>query len=228
MKVFKRLLFINLLLISIAFFSLVTAKSQEGQKAEWKGKVEVEDGIKVIKNPGEPLYGEIPFELKQDLKKKFNEVWNFEVDSKGNIYVIEKESWKVKVFNPRGKQIRKFGELPKADKGGNVTVISSFGWRHIRLDEKTGEIYLCSTGKIFKYGHEGNFQKKIHYPKFIQDFWVGSDGNIWATFRKYEEEISKELIQDFNSLVFIPTRGGMVKEISVYPDNRTHIMSPMS
>lgn len=207
------------------FISFLVAGPGDNQKAEWKGKVKNEDGIKVIKNPGEPLYGEIEFELKVDLKKKFNEVWNFEVDSEGNIYVIEKDSWIVKVFNPRGKQIKKFGGPPKADSGGTVTVTSSFGWRHIRLDEKTGEIYLNETGKIYKYGNDGNFQKNIHYPKFIQDFWVGSDGNIWAKFRKYEEEISNELIQDFISLVIIPTQGGTVKEIYVYPDSKTHIVT---
>ncbi len=36
-----------------------------GQEAEWKGKIEIENGIKVIKNPGEPLYGEIKFELEE-------------------------------------------------------------------------------------------------------------------------------------------------------------------
>ena len=41
--------------------------SSGGQKAEWKGKIETEDGVKVIKNPPEPLYGEIDFELEEDL-----------------------------------------------------------------------------------------------------------------------------------------------------------------
>lgn len=214
-----------LILVIFIFISFLVAGPGNSQKAEWKGKIEVEDGIKVIKNPKEPMYGEIKFELKEDLKKTFSEVWNFEVDSEGNIYVIERESWRVKVFNPKGKQIKKFGVPPKADSGGTVTVTGGSGWRYIRLDKKTGEIYLSSTGKIYKYGNDGHFKKQIYYPKYIQGFWVGSDGNIWAKFRKHKEEISKELVQDFISLVIIPTRGGSVKEISVYPDSKTHIIT---
>ena len=36
-------------------------------KAKWKGIIEYEDGIKVIKNPEQPLYGEIIFDLELDL-----------------------------------------------------------------------------------------------------------------------------------------------------------------
>jgi len=111
-----------LILVIFIFISFLTAGPGNNQKAEWKGKIEVEDGIKVIKNPKEPLFGKIEFELKEDLKKEFSEVWNFEVDSEGNIYVIEKGSWKVRKFNSRAKQIKKFGEPPKVESGQTVTV----------------------------------------------------------------------------------------------------------
>jgi len=37
------------------------------QKTEWKGAIEEENGVTVIKNQKEPLYGEIKFELEEDL-----------------------------------------------------------------------------------------------------------------------------------------------------------------
>lgn len=37
------------------------------QKPQWKGKIEEENGVQVIKNPNEPLYGEIEFELEEDM-----------------------------------------------------------------------------------------------------------------------------------------------------------------
>jgi hypothetical protein len=37
------------------------------QEFQWKGTIEQEGGIKVIKNPEESLYGEITFELEEDL-----------------------------------------------------------------------------------------------------------------------------------------------------------------
>ena len=49
---------------SIALFlsALIMLVSFGGQRAEWKGKIEIKNGIKVIKNPGEPLYSEIKLE----------------------------------------------------------------------------------------------------------------------------------------------------------------------
>ncbi len=57
-KVLSAALFLAVFIIVISF---------GGQKAEWKGKVEIENGIRVIKNPVEPLFGEIHFELDEDL-----------------------------------------------------------------------------------------------------------------------------------------------------------------
>ncbi len=34
---------------------------------QWKGKIEDEEGIKIIRNPTDPLYGEIEFDLEEDL-----------------------------------------------------------------------------------------------------------------------------------------------------------------
>ena len=55
--------------VSIVLFlsAFIVVVSFGGQKAKWKGKIEIEDGVKVIKNPKEPLYGEIVFELEEDL-----------------------------------------------------------------------------------------------------------------------------------------------------------------
>jgi len=53
--------------IFIIFVCIFLSSSYSQQKAEWKGTVEEMDGVKVIKNPQEPLFGEIEFELEEDL-----------------------------------------------------------------------------------------------------------------------------------------------------------------
>jgi hypothetical protein len=46
----------------ILILGLVIICSAFGQdKPVWKGKIEYENGVKVIKNPLEPLFGEITF-----------------------------------------------------------------------------------------------------------------------------------------------------------------------
>lgn len=57
-KIVSIVLFLSVFIMAISF---------GGQKSQWKSKIEYEDGIKVIKNPGDPLYGEIEFDLEEDL-----------------------------------------------------------------------------------------------------------------------------------------------------------------
>ena len=66
------------------------------------GKVETAEGIKVISNPTQPAYGEIEFGLKKNLNKRFDIIPNFDVDSEGNIYVIERMSGRRKSTAPKG------------------------------------------------------------------------------------------------------------------------------
>lgn len=49
----------------LLIFVLIAAYNQ--QNPQWKGKIEYEDGVKVIVNPNEPLYGEIELDLEEDL-----------------------------------------------------------------------------------------------------------------------------------------------------------------
>jgi hypothetical protein len=57
-----------LFIFTIMFFSLLMLFYTPGQtKAQWKGKIEYENVVKVIKNSNEPPYGEITFELIEDL-----------------------------------------------------------------------------------------------------------------------------------------------------------------
>ncbi len=59
----KAILFLAICILLVITF----VYSADRQKPQWKGKIEYENGVKVIKNPNEPLYGEITFELEEDL-----------------------------------------------------------------------------------------------------------------------------------------------------------------
>ena len=52
----------------ILFFSAFTMLFSCGaQKARWKGTIEEVDGVTVVKNPKEPMYGEDVFNLEEEL-----------------------------------------------------------------------------------------------------------------------------------------------------------------
>jgi hypothetical protein len=88
---------IRIIPIVLSLSAFILLVSFGGQKAEWKGKIETEGGIKVIKNPAEPLYGEMKLELEEDLSIGNEEDENYlfyrardiQVDSEGNIYVLD-------------------------------------------------------------------------------------------------------------------------------------------
>ena len=58
---------ICLFLVCFSALILFSSAIMESQNPQWKGEIEYENGIKVIMNPQEPLYGKIEFELEEDL-----------------------------------------------------------------------------------------------------------------------------------------------------------------
>jgi hypothetical protein len=87
------------------------------QKAEWKGKIEIEDGVKVIKNPAESLYGEITLELEEDLSIGNEDDENYmiyglvalAVDSEENIFVLDGGNYRIQKFDKSGNYLQTIG-----------------------------------------------------------------------------------------------------------------------
>lgn len=108
----KPLLLVLTLLISII---LSPCKSQ---KAEWKGTVEEMDGVTVVKNPKEPMYGMDVFELEEELsigeakgtdEYMFSLVGSIDVDDEERIYVSDWKESHIKVFNRDGTYLMTIG-----------------------------------------------------------------------------------------------------------------------
>ena len=88
--------YISFLIATAFFFINLCCSKTEEQVTEWKGEIEYEDGIKMVKNPDKPVFGEIRFELGEDLilgNEKteddiFNRIFDVKVDGDGKIYVL--------------------------------------------------------------------------------------------------------------------------------------------
>jgi hypothetical protein len=174
---------ISIILSLSAFILLV---SFGGQKAEWKGKIETEDGIKVIKNPAEPLYGEIKFELEEDLSIGNEEDENYlfygardiQVDTEGNIYVLDSGNHRLQVFDKSGKYLRTIGKRGQGP--GEFNSPTS-----LQLDDETGNIFVKDNmlRKIIIFEKQGKYiDKDILLVEFLIDFCLDSDGCIWGKF----------------------------------------------
>ncbi|MFA9452668.1 MAG: 6-bladed beta-propeller [Candidatus Aminicenantaceae bacterium] len=84
----------------------------------WQGKIESRDGVTVVHNPRAPLHPEPVLELEEVLsiqgseteeEQMFQDIHTLDVDSEGNIYVLDEGAADIKVFNGAGKHVRTIG-----------------------------------------------------------------------------------------------------------------------
>jgi len=172
--------------IALLLSACIMLVSFGGQEAEWKGKVEMEEGVKVIQNPGEPLYGEIKLELEEDLSignendahYLFYRVSDIQVDADGNIYVLDSGNHRLQVFDKDGKYLRTIGKRGQGPGEFNTP-------KCLRLDDETGNIYVVDNmlRKIIIFEKEGKYiDKDIPLVELLNDFYLDSDRCIWGKF----------------------------------------------
>jgi len=148
-------------MVLFLLFFIVSAESRENQKPEWKGKIETENGIKVIKNPREPLYGEIKLDLQEDLNIGREDDDNYffyrfvdiTVDSTGNIYVSDLTNYRVQKFDKNGNYILTIGR--KGQGPGEFQQPSS-----LCIDNKD-RICILEQRRIHIFDMGGQFKKSI-------------------------------------------------------------------
>ena len=109
---------IKIISVVISLSVLIILISFGGQKAEWKGTIEEENGVTVVKNPKKPIYGEDVFNIEEELSfgddeededYMFSEVSHITVDNDGRIYVLDRRESHVKLFDQDGKYVRTIG-----------------------------------------------------------------------------------------------------------------------
>jgi len=89
------------------------------QKAKWKGTIEEQDGVIIVKNPAEPIYTKDVFRLEEDLTIDnveedegftFQDITHIVVDDDENIYVSDSKAAFIKVFDKSGNYLRTIGK----------------------------------------------------------------------------------------------------------------------
>lgn len=178
----------------------------QGQKTAWKGRIETENGIKVVKNPADPLYGELILQLEENLSIGGNETeeayyfpkgaW-LSVDEGGNIYVCDSGNRRVQMYDQAGKYIRTVGR--KGQGPGEYMFPSQ-----VLFD---GEGNPCVSGgrDLNIYGKDGVFKKKIVLKTFLSQFIFGPHdtiiGTTQARFQPGGPKVSILLLDPEGSLV---------------------------
>lgn len=126
---------------SLALVGGITLAASRAQKAGWKAKILTEDGVRVVVNPAEPLYGDIKLDLEEELRigkegderAQFYRVRDIAADPQGNIYVDDMSNGRIQVFDPRGAFLRTIGRPGQGPGEFENPTLIRFGGREGRL-----------------------------------------------------------------------------------------------
>jgi len=164
MKSMKR--FIVLALIGIAALGVNCTK----QKSEWKGTMDVEDGVTMVKNPKEPIYDGAVLELTEDLmltgseedeEQMFQSINTMDVDEQGTMYILDEQAGNIKVFGSDGNFLQSIGKkgpgpgefglpISLAITPEHNIVVNDLGQRKLLYFDRNGK-YLDQTSLVDKF-----------------------------------------------------------------------------
>ena len=184
MKIHSKIRVAAILLLSIILLSRWLPATGQGQKSAWKGKIETENGVKVAKNPRDPLYGEFMLDLQEDLSIGGNENDDnyyfpkgvfIAVDDQGNIFAADTGNVRIQEYNKNGKYLRSIGRkgqgpgefqfpgMVRFDGEGNISIIDS------------------PTRSLKVFGPDGTYKKSVPLRAFLQpNFYLSKEGFIFG------------------------------------------------
>jgi len=173
-------------LFALLFF-LIYLTNLYGQRGPaWKGRIEIEEGVKAIINPMEPLYGELELELVEDMSIGtdkdvnclFYKIRDVDIDTDGFIYVLDSGNNRIQVFDNTGKYFRTIGKEGQGPGELNAPV-------RLQIDDETGHIFVTDRSRrILIFDKEGKYiDQDIHLSDYLLDFHLDSNGCIWGKFR---------------------------------------------
>jgi hypothetical protein len=197
--------------------------SCQQQKAEWKGTIQEVDGVTVVKNPKEPMYGELILDLEEDLcigreddeNYQFYRASGLAVDSEDNIYVVDAGNRHIQKFNKNGNYILTIGR--KGQGPGEFELPTG-----LKIDDTTGHIYVVDKNERYVLGgrriqifsSSGEYLKGFTLEHSISQFFLGTDGFIFSVYSMHDEEGRKTKIVKLNS------EGKLIKECAEFLDQK--------
>lgn len=186
-----------------------TTKEKTG---EWRGRIENEDGVKVVANPIEPVFGEIQYQLQEDLSigKETDDNYMFyravdiAVDQDESIYVLEYKNCRIQKFDKNGNYIRTIGRQGQGP--GEFERPSVLFY-----DESTGNICVRDSREIVIFDKNGDYLNGVSFVNYPHYYMFDADGNIWGKFSKIGEQDISYTISMAN------LQGELMKDVAEYP-----------
>ena len=191
--------------IGLTLFLIFTFFFCSSQKYQWQGTIEEVDGVTVVKNPKEPMYGEDVFSLEEELsigesvgpeEYILSIINSVAVDDEENIYVLDMQLIKVRVFDSKGQYLRTIrggaGQGP-----GEVRVPTQ-----IQITSQNEiKIFDMPARSLNFFSLEGNFLRKTQLTKmpFPGNSIIDSNGDLIGYFIYVEKDDPITALLKYNS-----------------------------
>jgi len=187
-------------ILFITFLFLLVSCSQ--QKIGWKGTVEEKDGVVIVKNPKEPIYGEGSFNLEEELsigetegqeEYMLSSPRSTAVDDEGNIYVLDLKESHIKVFDNEGiyqKTIGRRGQGPGEFQGPLGIQITA-----------KNEILVnnLNSSRLIYYSLKGNFLRENQVTGIPRSLLKMDSNSDYICVYPKTEQIFKVALEKYDS-----------------------------
>lgn len=200
--------------VMICCFPFATASTNPGQNPQWKGKIAYEDGVKIVQNPREPLYGEVVFDLEEDLSVgsedddnyMFYRIRGLAVDAEDNILISDMSNFRIQAFDKDGKYIKTIGRSGQGPGEFEQPTL-------IRVDNSNGKIYVKDMFRALDiFERDGDFLKSLKLNSGIHDFFPYENDTILALLLKSSGELT-----NINVLCRIDDQGKILDSFVEHP-----------
>jgi len=208
---------ISLVLFLSVFMMLVSCRAQ---KAGWRGTIEEENGITIVKNPDAPIYCEDMFSMEEELtigeaegreEYMFQRIFTIAVNDADDIYVMDYQAKHVKVFNKHGQYIKTIGRPGQGP--GEFQIPRSI----ICTNKK--EIVVGDMNRMSYFSLEGEFVKSVSVAAaMIYNVDIDSSGNILCfdivmdkdvyELKKFDSDLNYLFSYGSSPLQSVAQRGG--------------------
>lgn len=169
-------------LLLIPFLNFLIYDARPSQKPEWKGKIETENGITVIKNPKSPLFPAANFRLEEEftLGKAegeeaylFSRITGLDVDENGNFYVLDFSSAQVRVFDSRGIFLRAIGRKGQGPGEMEMPVF-------VQVGPAAGELIVFDSLRrnLITFSQDGKYLRQSRAREPFVPIGLDPQGNI--------------------------------------------------
>ena len=172
-------------LFGIAVLTNIFSAQLQDKKPIWKGKIETENGVKVVKNPAEPVYGEFVFELQEDWRFGGNPneenyyfpkgAWHLITDDEGNIYIADSGNKRIQKYDASGKFIQTIGRQGQGP--GEYQFPGG-----VQFDAE-GNIIVYDVRMAHVFTPDGKFIKRISLNAFTNFTLMTSSGFLFGVTR---------------------------------------------